>query len=179
MYNKGKFSTYTLPLNFTIERVTEVQKHISNVYFFFQDDIEKIVAQIELEERKQQEVVEIIVPPPSRRANFTLTAHPDKEELILLGGEYFNGKKVHYYNSLTKLLYLNNTAIPVTSVICEIFCVYQKRILIVFQACILYLIKYKELLGQKCVNTFPTFMKSKVLSPCSQKPTTGPCSVPV
>jgi hypothetical protein len=67
------------------------------VYFCFQDDIEKIVAQIELEEKKRQEVVEIIVPPPSRRANFTLTAHPDKEELILLGGEYFNGQKVRYY----------------------------------------------------------------------------------
>jgi len=66
------------------------------VYFCFQDDIEKIVAQIELEEKKRQEVVEIVVPPPSKRANFTLTAHPDKEELILLGGEYFNGQKVHY-----------------------------------------------------------------------------------
>jgi len=54
------------------------------------------VAQIELEEKKRQEVVDIIVPPPSKRANFTLTAHPDKEELILLGGEYFNGQKVHY-----------------------------------------------------------------------------------
>lgn len=68
------------------------------MYFCFQDDIEKIVAEIELEEKKRQEVVEITVPPPSGRANFTLTAHPDKEELILLGGEYFNGKKVHYYN---------------------------------------------------------------------------------
>jgi hypothetical protein len=62
----------------------------------FQDDIEKIVAQIELEEKKRQEVVETIVSPPSRRANFTLTAQPDKEELILLGGEYFNGQKVQY-----------------------------------------------------------------------------------
>lgn len=66
------------------------------MYFCFQDDIEKIVAQIELEEKKRQEVVEIVLPPPSKRANFTLTAHPDKEELILLGGEYFNGQKVHY-----------------------------------------------------------------------------------
>jgi hypothetical protein len=39
-------------------------------------------------------VIETVVLPPSRRANFTLTAHPDKEELILLGGEYFNGQKV-------------------------------------------------------------------------------------
>lgn len=68
----------------------------SSVCFCFQDDIENIVAQIELEEKKQQEVVEIIVSPPSSRANFSLTAHPDKEELILLGGEYFNGQKVQY-----------------------------------------------------------------------------------
>lgn len=72
------------------------RQYVFNVYFHFQDDIEKIVAQIELEEKKRQEVVEITVSPPSRRANFTLTAHPDKEELILLGGEYFNGQKVQY-----------------------------------------------------------------------------------
>ena len=72
------------------------KKNSSSVYFCFQDDIEKTVAQRELEEKKRQEVIEIIVPPPSKRDNFTLTAHPDKEELILLGGEYFNGQKVHY-----------------------------------------------------------------------------------
>jgi hypothetical protein len=64
------------------------------MYLCFQDDIEKIVADIELEEKKRQEVIETVVPPPSRRANFSLTAHPDKEELILFGGEYFNGQKV-------------------------------------------------------------------------------------
>ena len=31
-------------------------------------------------------------PPPSPRCNATLAAHPVKEELVLLGGEYFNGK---------------------------------------------------------------------------------------
>ena len=62
--------------------------------FIFQDDIESIVAQIEAEERKRLEVVEHIVGPPSRRVNFSLVAHPEKEELILFGGEYFNGKTV-------------------------------------------------------------------------------------
>lgn len=77
------------------ECFTEQQKQqSSSLYLCFQDDIEKIIAQIELEEKKRQEVIEIVVPPPSRRSSFTLTAHPDKEELILLGGEYFNGQKV-------------------------------------------------------------------------------------
>nr|CAD7586022.1 unnamed protein product [Timema genevievae] len=58
------------------------------------DDIEKIVSEIEKEEKKRNTVVECIVPPPSRRANFSLTPHKDKEELILFGGEYFNGQKV-------------------------------------------------------------------------------------
>ena len=30
----------------------------------------------------------------SYRCNMSLTAHPDKDELIMFGGEYFNGSKV-------------------------------------------------------------------------------------
>jgi hypothetical protein len=40
-------------------------------------------------------VIETVVPPPSRQANFSLTAHPEKEDLTLFGGEYFNGQKMH------------------------------------------------------------------------------------
>ncbi|KAE8750832.1 hypothetical protein FOCC_FOCC002260 [Frankliniella occidentalis] len=65
-----------------------------------EDDIESIVAQIEAEERKRREVVEHIVGPPSRRVNFSLVAHPEKEELILFGGEYFNGQTTALYNDL-------------------------------------------------------------------------------
>ena len=54
------------------------------------------MTEIELEEKKRNEVIEIIVSPPSRRVNFTLTPHPDKEELILFGGEYCNGLKVKF-----------------------------------------------------------------------------------
>lgn len=49
-------------------------------------------------------MLETIVSPPSKRANFTLTAHPDKEELILLGGEYFNGQKVQHYKCYETVL---------------------------------------------------------------------------
>ncbi|XP_063235245.1 kelch domain-containing protein 4 [Bacillus rossius redtenbacheri] len=68
-----------------------------------EDDIEKIVAEIEREEQRRNQVVEHIVPPPSRRVNFTFVANKDKEEIIMFGGEYFNGQKMSVYNDL--LLY--------------------------------------------------------------------------
>lgn len=64
------------------------------VNFEFQDDIENILSQIEKEEKKRSEVVEVEVSPPSRRLNFSFTAHPEKDQLILYGGEFFNGQKV-------------------------------------------------------------------------------------
>lgn len=52
------------------------------------------MAEIEREEARRQLVKEIVVEPPSRRVNFTLNAHPFKNELIMLGGELFNGQQV-------------------------------------------------------------------------------------
>lgn len=63
-------------------------------FFLLQDEIDKIIAQINEEERKQKEVVIKSVSSPSCRSNFSFTAHPEKDELILFGGEYFNGQKV-------------------------------------------------------------------------------------
>lgn len=40
------------------------------------------------------------MPPPSPRCNFSLCTHPDKEELILFGGEFFNGQQLTVYNEL-------------------------------------------------------------------------------
>lgn len=60
-----------------------------------QDDIEKIVAEIEKEEARRQQYKEVIVGAPSRRVNFTLTAHPLKDELIMLGGEFHDGRHVN------------------------------------------------------------------------------------
>ncbi|GLV33972.1 uncharacterized protein CBL_11145 [Carabus blaptoides fortunei] len=65
-----------------------------------EDDIENILANIEKDEQKRQKVTETVVEPPSRRVNFSLVAHPDKEELILFGGEFFNGQKTFVYNDL-------------------------------------------------------------------------------
>lgn len=48
----------------------------------------------------KEQVIEDLVAPPSKRANFSFTAHPDKDEIILFGGEYFNGNKTFMYNDL-------------------------------------------------------------------------------
>ncbi|XP_046391249.1 kelch domain-containing protein 4 [Ischnura elegans] len=65
-----------------------------------EEDVENIVAKIEEEERKRQKVVQLTVPPPSRRANFALAAHPEKDELIFYGGEYFDGKNTTVHGDL-------------------------------------------------------------------------------
>ncbi|XP_054275074.1 kelch domain-containing protein 4-like [Macrosteles quadrilineatus] len=65
-----------------------------------EDEIDKIIAQINEEERKQKEVVIKSVSSPSCRSNFSFTAHPEKDELILFGGEYFNGQKTFLYNEM-------------------------------------------------------------------------------
>ncbi|XP_059089404.1 kelch domain-containing protein 4-like [Tigriopus californicus] len=66
-----------------------------------EDDIESIVKAIEAEEKKRQEVKELHkVDPPSHRANFSLTPHADNPELILFGGEFYNGQKTILFNDL-------------------------------------------------------------------------------
>lgn len=66
----------------------------------FQDDINEIVATLEANEQRRKTVSEKIVAPPSPRSNFSFCAHPDKEELILFGGEFYNGQTLTVYNEL-------------------------------------------------------------------------------
>lgn len=65
-----------------------------------QTDIIEVVAQLEANEKRRQQVTEEIVPHPSPRSNFSLLTHPDKDELILFGGEFFNGKSLTVFNEL-------------------------------------------------------------------------------
>ncbi|XP_044252755.1 kelch domain-containing protein 4-like [Tribolium madens] len=65
-----------------------------------EEDIESIVSQIEKEEKKRQQVTESVIEAPTRRLNFTFIPHPDKEQLILYGGEFYNGQKTYVYNDL-------------------------------------------------------------------------------
>ena len=61
----------------------------------FQEDLEKIIKEFEEADKKKNATTEeLMKEPPSRRANFSLNSHPEKDELILFGGEYFNGQKV-------------------------------------------------------------------------------------
>ena len=65
-----------------------------------EDDIEHVLAEIEKEEARRQRVVEKTVPQPSRRVNFTLTAHPFKDELVMLGGEFHDGRTTVVYGDM-------------------------------------------------------------------------------
>ncbi|KAG8223617.1 hypothetical protein J437_LFUL003485 [Ladona fulva] len=65
-----------------------------------EDDIERIVAKIEEEEKKRQKVIQMTIQPPSRRANLAVVPHPEKDELIFYGGEYFNGQNTTVYGDL-------------------------------------------------------------------------------
>lgn len=68
-------------------------------FYQFQEDIEKIVKDIEAEEKKKSKVVEKVVSEPTRRANFSFLPHPDKDQLILFGGEFYDGQKVSFFYS--------------------------------------------------------------------------------
>lgn len=65
-----------------------------------EEDIEKVIAEIEKEEARRQCIKEIVVNAPSRRVNFTLTAHPFKDELIMLGGEFHDGRQTIVYGDM-------------------------------------------------------------------------------
>lgn len=67
-----------------------------------EDDIDAILLNIQKEEAKKKEVhIEDNVPPPSRRSNCSLNINPLKEtELIMYGGEFYNGNKTCVYGDL-------------------------------------------------------------------------------
>ena len=60
------------------------------------DAIENMVKAIEEEEKQRKSVKEIPVEgnKPTSRSNFSIVAHPDNPELVLFGGEFYNGQKV-------------------------------------------------------------------------------------
>ncbi|KAB0795717.1 hypothetical protein PPYR_09778 [Photinus pyralis] len=78
----------------------ESNKLKKNLAKIGEEDIEKILADIESEERKKLEIKILKTDSPRKRINFTFAPHPDKDELILFGGEYFNGQKTFIYNDL-------------------------------------------------------------------------------
>eukprot|EP00898_Chlorokybus_atmophyticus_P006248 jgi/Chlat1/6624/Chrsp482S06113 len=67
-----------------------------------EDDIDAILASIKKKEAERVAVdIEDNVPAPSPRCNATLTVNPIKDtELVLYGGEYYNGDKTYVYGDL-------------------------------------------------------------------------------
>ncbi|KAL3275296.1 hypothetical protein HHI36_020063 [Cryptolaemus montrouzieri] len=74
-----------------------------------EDDIEAVIAEIEKEEKKRQQVIEKAIDVPSRRLNFSFIPHPDKDQIILYGGEFFDGQKTFVYNDMVFYNISNNT----------------------------------------------------------------------
>ncbi|KAL5021887.1 hypothetical protein ScPMuIL_001042 [Solemya velum] len=65
-----------------------------------EDDIEKLIAEFQADDLKRIQVQEEKCLPPSPRSSMTLCAHPDKDELVMFGGEYLVNKKLYMYNDL-------------------------------------------------------------------------------
>ncbi|XP_062033525.1 kelch domain-containing protein 4 isoform X1 [Lepus europaeus] len=83
----------------------KMEKKVSKRSRKEEEDLEALIAHFQTLDARKTQVVETPCPPPSPRLNASLSAHPEKDELILFGGEYFNGQKTLLYNEL----YVYNT----------------------------------------------------------------------
>uniref|UniRef100_A0AAY4DJM8 Kelch domain-containing protein 4 n=1 Tax=Denticeps clupeoides TaxID=299321 RepID=A0AAY4DJM8_9TELE len=79
---------------------SKLEKKVSRRSKRDEEDLEALIAEFQSLDAKKTHVVETACPAPSPRLNASLTAHPEKDELILFGGEFFNGKKTYLYNDL-------------------------------------------------------------------------------
>ncbi|CAK6973221.1 kelch domain-containing protein 4 [Scomber scombrus] len=78
----------------------KMEKKVSKRSKREEEDLESLIAEFQSLDAKKTTVVETTCPPPSPRLSASLSAHPEKDELILFGGEFFNGKKTYLYNDL-------------------------------------------------------------------------------
>ncbi|XP_029951591.1 kelch domain-containing protein 4 isoform X2 [Salarias fasciatus] len=78
----------------------KMEKKVSKRSKREEEDLEALIAEFQTLDAKKTQVVETTCPPPSPRLNASFSAHPEKDELILFGGEFFNGKKTYLYNDL-------------------------------------------------------------------------------
>ncbi len=65
-----------------------------------EEDLDALLAEFRELNATRTSVKEVVCPPPSPRANCTLTAHPSKDELLLFGGERYDGRKNLFYAEL-------------------------------------------------------------------------------
>ncbi|NXS89184.1 KLDC4 protein, partial [Erpornis zantholeuca] len=78
----------------------KMEKKVSRRARKEEEDLEALIAEFQSLDAKKTQVIESSCPPPSPRLNCSLCAHPERDELILFGGEYFNGQKTYLYNEL-------------------------------------------------------------------------------
>ncbi|NXF99893.1 KLDC4 protein, partial [Sakesphorus luctuosus] len=78
----------------------KMEKKVSRRAKKEEEDLEALIAEFQSLDAKKTQVTESSCPPPSPRLNGSLSAHPERDELILFGGEYFNGQKTFLYNDL-------------------------------------------------------------------------------
>ncbi|NXY04308.1 KLDC4 protein, partial [Pteruthius melanotis] len=78
----------------------KLEKKVSRRARKEEEDLEALIAEFQSLDAKKTQVIESSCPPPSPRLNCSLCAHPERDELILFGGEYFNGQKTYLYNEL-------------------------------------------------------------------------------
>ncbi|CAL8358567.1 unnamed protein product [Lota lota] len=78
----------------------KMEKKVSKRSKREEEDLEALIAEFQNLDAKKTQVVETECPPPSPRLNASISPHPEKDELILFGGEFFNGKKTYLYNEL-------------------------------------------------------------------------------
>ncbi|XP_004437096.1 PREDICTED: kelch domain-containing protein 4 [Ceratotherium simum simum] len=78
----------------------KMEKKVSKRSRKEEEDLEALIAHFQTLDAKKTQIVETPCSPPSPRLNASLSAHPEKDELILFGGEYFNGQKTLLYNEL-------------------------------------------------------------------------------
>nr|XP_048726831.1 kelch domain-containing protein 4 [Caretta caretta] len=78
----------------------KMEKKVSKRAKKEEEDLEALIAEFQTLDAKKTQIIETACPPPSPRLNASLSAHPERDELILFGGEYFNGQKTFLYNEL-------------------------------------------------------------------------------
>lgn len=80
-----------------------------------ESDLDQLLSEFREMQTTRTVVREEVVPPPSPRANCTLTAHPTRDELLLFGGERYDGRKNVFYADLFRYSIKRNEWKRVTS----------------------------------------------------------------
>ncbi|XP_036296397.1 kelch domain-containing protein 4 isoform X5 [Pipistrellus kuhlii] len=81
----------------------KMEKKVSKRSRKEEEDLEALIAHFQTLDAKKTQIVETPCSPPSPRLNASLSAHPEKDELILFGGEYFNGQKVKRFYIMSSI----------------------------------------------------------------------------